>query len=88
MDCLKPKATALRFLPHKDRAPRVVATGEGILAERIEKLAKESGVEVIQDPLLADNLSKLGLGAEIPEELYRVVATLFRFLLEKDSNLR
>jgi flagellar biosynthesis protein len=81
---VKPKATALRFLPQRDNAPKVVATGEGSLALKIEQLAKENGIEVIRDPNFADTLGRLSLGAEIPEELYKVVSVLFRYLWERD----
>jgi flagellar biosynthesis protein len=85
---MKPKATALRFIPSRDNAPKVVATGEGSLALKIEQLAKENGIEVIQDPHLADTLSRLSVGAEIPEELYKVVSVLFRYLWDRDPSRR
>ncbi|MCC5813328.1 MAG: EscU/YscU/HrcU family type III secretion system export apparatus switch protein [Leptospira sp.] len=83
---LKSKATALRFLPSRDNAPKVVATGEGSLALKIEQLAKENGIEVIRDPHLADTLGRLTVGAEIPEELYKVVSVLFRYLWDRDPS--
>lgn len=78
------KATALQFLPERDMAPRIVASAEGTMAEEILRLAKKNGVEIVKDPHLADTLTGLQLGTEIPENLYRAVAILFQFLWEKD----
>lgn len=55
-------------------APRVVASGRGHVAERIVDLARQAGVAVREDPALAEALSKLDLGPEIPEALYHAVA--------------
>lgn len=77
----KPKAAAaLSFDVGKDAAPRVVAVGRGLLAARIEELARESGVPVYQDPQLAWTLSGLGLDREIPPELYEVVAQIIAWV--------
>lgn len=68
----KRSAAALRY--PGEGAPRVVATGRGHLAERIEAAAREAGVPVREDAALADALAGLELGTEIPNELYEAVA--------------
>ena len=55
-------------------APRVVAAGSGIVAERIVALAREHGVPVHDDAGLAEALARLQLEAEVPEELWKAVA--------------
>ena len=45
-------AVALEYDPNED-APKIIATGKGILAEKIIKRAKEEGVPVHQDSKLA-----------------------------------
>ena len=55
-------------------APKIVAAGRGHIAERIIELAKEAGVPIRDDRALAESLSKLELGTEIPEELWTAVA--------------
>ena len=67
------KAAALQY-KLGDRAPEVVATGQGIIAEQIIAAATEAGVPVREDPALAAALAALDLGAEVPEVLYRAVA--------------
>ncbi len=79
------KAVALRYNSEEDEAPRVVAKGAGYVAEKIEKLAHESGVPVKQDKELVDYLSALNLYEEIPPFLYTVVAEILAFVYHLDS---
>lgn len=69
------QAIALEYDP-SDEAPRVVATGRGLLAEKIIEKAKESDVPIHRDDKLADTLSRLQIGEMIPPELYEVVAEI------------
>ena len=55
-------------------APKIVAAGRGHIAERIIEMAREAGVPIRDDRALAESLSKLELGTEIPEELWAAVA--------------
>jgi len=71
------KAVALRYERYRDSAPKVVAKGKGIIAERIIEVAKQHGVYLKEDPTLVEVLSGLELYEEIPEELYKVVAEIF-----------
>ncbi len=78
------KAVALRYDRRKDQAPRVIAKGTGLLAERIIALAREHGVRIHEDPELVALLSKLDISVEIPEDLYRAVAEVLAFLYRLD----
>ena len=81
----KPKqAIALEYNPSED-APRVVASGRGLLAERIIERAKDANVPVHQDSKLADTLSRLEIGEMIPPELYEVVAEILVFVDAMDK---
>lgn len=71
------KAVALRYERYKDSAPKVVAKGKGVIAERIIEVAKQHGVYLKEDPTLVEVLSGLELYEEIPEEFYKVVAEIF-----------
>ena len=76
----KPKtAVAIQYEPG-EVAPKVVASGKGIVAERIIEAAKESDVPVHEDSKLADTLSNLEIGEMIPPELYEVVAEILVFV--------
>ena len=76
-------AVALAYEPG-DKAPRILATGKGVLAERIIEKAKEHNVPLYQDNKLADTLSKLKIGDAIPPELYEVVAEILVFVDDMD----
>ena len=73
------QAIALEYSPSDD-APRVIASGRGILAERIIEKAQESDVPIHRDDKLADTLSRLEIGDMIPPELYEVVAEILVFV--------
>lgn len=68
------KAVALRYDAEQDAAPKVIAKGQRLLAEKIIRIAKEHGIHLHEDPDLVAVLAKLDINTEIPEELYQVVA--------------
>ena len=68
------KAVALRYEMEQDAAPRVLAKGQGVRAERILDIARAHGVYIEEDADLVEVLSKLEVGMAIPEELYQAVA--------------
>jgi flagellar biosynthesis protein len=71
----KPRhAAALGYDEDAGGAPKVVAAGTGVVAERIIALALENGVPVRDDAGLAEALARLQLEAEVPEELWKAVA--------------
>lgn len=74
------QAAALAYIPERDDAPKVVATGQGVLAEKIIALAKENNIPIHEDPLLTAALSAVDVGGEIPPELYRVVAEVLAYV--------
>lgn len=78
------QAIALEYNPDED-APKVIASGRGILAEKIIEKAKESNVPVHRDDKLADTLSRLEIGEMIPPELYEVVAEILIFVDSMDK---
>lgn len=78
------QAIALEYNPSED-APKVVASGRGLLAERIIERAKESDVPIHRDDKLADTLSRLEIGEMIPPELYEVVAEILIFVDSMDK---
>ena len=73
------RAAALRYEPGHG-APRVVASGQGHIADRILALAHEHGVPVKEDPALATALAQLELDREIPPQLFAAVAEVVGFL--------
>lgn len=78
------QAIALEYDPSEE-APKVIASGKGILAEKIIEKAKESDVPIHRDDKLADTLSRLEIGEMIPPELYEVVAEILIFVDAMDK---
>ncbi len=79
-----PQAVALTY--DGCHAPFVSATGESDIAEEILRIAKEHEIPIYENPELVDILSRLELGDEIPELLYRTIAEIISFVyLLKDK---
>ncbi len=79
----KKKAVALTYDPNNE-APQVVASGQGVVADRIIERAKEADVATYEDEGLADTLLKLEIGDMIPPELYGVVAEILVYVDKMD----
>jgi flagellar biosynthesis protein len=82
------RAAALRYRPEspfQDAAPRLVAKGQGLLAERILDLARQHGVSITRDPDLLVALEPLDLNRLIPPELFQAVAILLATLYRADK---
>lgn len=71
------RAVALQY--DGENAPTVTASGEGAVAEEIIRVAREHGVPLREDVMLAALLSELELGEEIPPLLYRVIAEVIAY---------
>jgi flagellar biosynthesis protein len=74
-------AVALEYERGTHDAPRVVATGRGLIAEQIMAVARENGVVIEANPMLAEALSGVPLDDSIPHELYQAVAEVIGFVL-------
>jgi flagellar biosynthesis protein len=73
------KAAAVHY-SEEYPAPVVLAAGKGHLAERIKQVAEENGIQIVEEPALADALVELPLGSLIPEQFYRIVAEILVFV--------
>ena len=73
-------AVALQYEKGSREAPRVVAKGRGLVAERIVALAEDNGVVIEANPVLAAALSGVEIDDSIPIELYETVAVVIGFV--------
>ncbi len=74
-------AVALKYDVGMMNAPRVVAKGANLIAERIKDIAREHDVPIIEDKPLAQMLYKMvDVGEEIPEKLFQAVAQVLAFV--------
>ena len=77
-------AIAVRYDIDRDKAPLILASGRGPVADEILRLAEENKIPLYEDPELAKLLSKLELDTEIPPELYTLVAEVLFFVFKLD----
>lgn len=84
----KAKAVALAFDPFRDSTPRVVATGQGALAEQILRLAFDNGVKVRKDETLTEMLSLVELDQEIPVAAIVAVAEILSYVYRENGKMR
>jgi flagellar biosynthesis protein len=82
----KRRAAALRY--EGKGAPKVVAAGRGLIAEKILAAAREAGVPIREDAALAEALAGLELGREVPEELWVAVAEALAWAYRLDVRAR
>jgi flagellar biosynthetic protein FlhB len=76
-------AVALRYEAGKMRAPRVVAKGANLIAQRIRELGQEHRVPIYEAPPLARALFHgTELNQEIPEGLYLAVAQVLAYVFQ------
>jgi len=81
----KPKsAIALRYDVDHDKAPLIIASGKGAVADEIIRIAEDNKIPLYEDPELSKLLSKLELDTEIPAELYTLVAEVLFFVYKLD----
>ncbi len=76
-------AVALRYDAEKG-APRVVARGAGVIAQKIRETATEARVPLVSDVPLARALYRsTTVGQEIPAELFAAVAQVMAFVISR-----
>jgi flagellar biosynthesis protein len=73
-------AIAIKYDTEKDSAPRVVAKGMRLKAEKIREIAREYKIPIMKNIPLANALYRIDVGQEVPEELYDAVAEVLNFV--------
>lgn len=79
----KKTAVAISYNADED-APKIIAAGKGLVAEKIIDTAKETNIPIHEDGQLAETLSRLDIGDYIPPELYGIVAEILLFVDKLD----
>lgn len=76
-------AVALKYEVGATSAPKVVAKGKDLLAQKIKKIASENDVPMHEDVQLARALYKAcEVGQEIPESLFKTVAQILAYIFK------
>ncbi len=90
METRKPidKAVAILYDEAKGSAPRIIASGQGLVAEKIIATAREAGIHIQEDANLVELLAKIPIGSEIPTELYQTVAEVLAFVYQVNEKFK
>ena len=74
-------AVAIKYDMEAMFAPKVVAKGQNLIAQKIKEDARSAGVPIVENKPLAQALFKaVEVGMEIPEDLYRAVAEVLAYV--------
>ncbi len=82
-------AVALKYKADEHVAPRVVAKGQDLIAQKIRELGQSSDVPIVENPPLARALYKqVEIGREVPADLYEAVAEVLAFVYQINEDRR
>jgi len=82
-------AVALKYDDKVSSAPVVIAKGQDYIARKIKEIALEAGVEIVENPPLAQSLFALcEIDDEIPADLYQAVADILVFVYRQKGKVR
>jgi len=82
------RAVALKFKEEVDKAPKVVAKGEGFVARAIRESARKYGVPIRQDDDLLELLSQVDIDREIPPQMYAAVAEVLSWIYRANNAIK
>jgi len=82
-------AVALKYNDKESSAPVVIAKGQDYIARKIREAAMVAGIEIVQNPPLAQSLYALcEVDDEIPAEFYQAVADILVFVYKQKGKIR
>lgn len=82
------KAVAVEYDREKEKAPQVVASGRGAIAEQIINVAFEHGVKVREDADLVEILELVDVDSPIPLEAFTAVAEILAYVYMANNQQR
>ena len=88
MEKKRDAAVALKYNEEDDDAPRVVAKGFGLTAEKIREAAEKCGIPIRQDSDLVEMLAQIDIDREIPPQLYAAVAEVLAMVYRANNDVK
>lgn len=74
-------AVALKYDAEKMAAPKVIAKGADLVAQRIKEVARKNGIPLVENVPLARALHKhVKVGGSVPRSLYQAVAEVLAYV--------
>lgn len=84
----KNKAVALKYNADVDKAPVIIASGSGDIANKIIDIAEQNGYRYIGTTARPRLCVCLKWGNSIPPELYEVIAAIYCQLLKASKDIK
>lgn len=81
-------AIALGGSNQANSIPKVLAQGQGEMAQKIIDWAEENGLAIEKDSDLAQVLINLNLGDSVPEEVFMAVAEILYYIFEINKDVK
>jgi flagellar biosynthesis protein len=78
-------AIAIKRNDGQKKIPKIIAGGQGKVAEQILEIAFSMGIKVREDADLAQMLSVVDIDSEIPIEAFATVAEILTFVYEANN---
>lgn len=78
-------AVALGYNPESNKAPTVLAKGQGHVAEKILQIAIDEGIEIRKDSDLIQILKAVDINEEIPIEAFAAVAEIISYIYRQNA---
>lgn len=78
-------AVALGYDKESQNAPKVLAKGQGHVAERIVQLALDNNIEIHRDADLLQILKAVDINEEIPVEAFAAVAEIISYIYQQNG---
>ena len=78
-------AVALGYDYAKQTAPKVLAKGQGHIAQKIVQIAIDEGIEIRQDADLIQILKAVDIDEEIPVEAFAAVAEIISYVYQVNN---
>jgi len=76
-------ALAVQYDPKVMAAPRVIAKGARLIAEKIKEIARLASIPIVENKPLAQTLYKtIDVGEEIPPKLYQAIAEILAYVYQ------
>ena len=81
------KVVALRYREDQDRAPKIVAKGNGEIGRKIKEIALQNGIPIHRDNDLVELLAQIEIDREIPPELYSAIAEILSWVYRANNEV-
>ena len=75
-------------LEYSDDLPVIISSARGYLAEKLLDIAKLNNITIYKDSDMAEILSKLDTGTEIPENLFIATAEILAYCYKVNSKFK